>query len=161
MMLDVKRGGGIALRVKINDEDPRAMQRQAGGEIDRCRRLADTALLVRDRDDPARPRPWPGLTTAGGQCSPGGAGDRSVKRDAPGRRPREAGFAGTEAGRGTGVAANAGQRPGGARLGSRAPNFLIRARRRTTFSHVSLALLPRLVFLPDRSAALAMRGGST
>ena len=43
---DAETGGGIALRIEIDDQDPFADRRQGGPQIDRGRRLADAALLV-------------------------------------------------------------------------------------------------------------------
>ena len=40
-------GGRVRLRVEVDDERPLAGLREAGGEVDRGRRLADAALLVR------------------------------------------------------------------------------------------------------------------
>ena len=44
--------GCVRLRVEVDDERPLAGLGEAGGEIDRRRRLADAALLVRKRVDP-------------------------------------------------------------------------------------------------------------
>src|SRR5207248_4242807 len=46
--------GRVRLRVEVDDERPLARLREAGGEVDRGRRLADPALLVRERIDRAR-----------------------------------------------------------------------------------------------------------
>src|SRR5690606_32022049 len=44
--------GGVALRVHVDDQRAALGDGQAGAQIDGRRRLADAALLVRDRDDP-------------------------------------------------------------------------------------------------------------
>ena len=46
-------GSRVRLRVEVDDERRLAGLREAGGEVDRGRRLADAALLVRERVDPA------------------------------------------------------------------------------------------------------------
>ena len=46
-------GRGVRLRVEIDEQRPLARLGEAGGEIDGGRRLADAALLVRDRVDGA------------------------------------------------------------------------------------------------------------
>ena len=45
-------GGRVRLRVEVDDERPLAGLREARGEVDRSRRLADAALLIRKRVDP-------------------------------------------------------------------------------------------------------------
>ena len=50
-VLDIERGGGVALRVQIHDKYPRPVHRQARGQVDGRRRLPHTALLVRDGND--------------------------------------------------------------------------------------------------------------
>ena len=47
-------GGCVCLRVEVDDERPPAGLGEAGGEVDRRRRLPDPALLVRDSEDPTR-----------------------------------------------------------------------------------------------------------
>ena len=44
--------GRVRLRVEVDDERALAGLREAGGEVDGGRRLADAALLVRERVDP-------------------------------------------------------------------------------------------------------------
>jgi hypothetical protein len=48
-LVDAEGGGGIALRVGIDDEDPVSPIGEECGEIDSGRCLADAALLIRDR----------------------------------------------------------------------------------------------------------------
>ena len=48
--LDAEVGGGVGLRVEVEDADALAGLGQGGGEVDRGGRLADAALLVDDRD---------------------------------------------------------------------------------------------------------------
>ena len=52
-VLHAQSRGGVALRVRIDDEDMEAALGERRGDIDRRRRLADTALLVRDGDHPS------------------------------------------------------------------------------------------------------------
>ena len=52
-VLDAERGRGVALRVEVDDEHPGAGPGQRCGEVDGGRRLADAALLVRDRQHPS------------------------------------------------------------------------------------------------------------
>src|SRR3546814_6589945 len=49
-LADPQSGGGIALRIEIDEQRTPAGRRECGGQIDRGRRLAYPALLVRDRD---------------------------------------------------------------------------------------------------------------
>src|SRR4051794_30207129 len=49
-------GGGVSLRVEVDEERLRAARRRAGSQVHRGGRLADTALLVRDRVDLAHVR---------------------------------------------------------------------------------------------------------
>src|SRR3546814_17013161 len=49
-LADPQSGGGIALRIEIDAQRTPAGRRECGGQIDRGRRLAYPALLVRDRD---------------------------------------------------------------------------------------------------------------
>ena len=51
--VDAEAGGQIRLRVHVDAEDAAALLGERAGEVDRRRRLADAALLVRDRDDVA------------------------------------------------------------------------------------------------------------
>jgi hypothetical protein len=44
----VETGGGVALRVEVDDEYPVAMQRQGDREVHGRGRLTDAALLVCD-----------------------------------------------------------------------------------------------------------------
>ena len=48
--VDAEAGREIRLRVHVDAEDAIALLRERAGEVDRRRRLADAALLVRDRD---------------------------------------------------------------------------------------------------------------
>jgi hypothetical protein len=52
VVLDAEGGRRVALRVVVDDQNPQTGLGQGGGEVDRGRRLADAALLIRDRDDP-------------------------------------------------------------------------------------------------------------
>ena len=52
VVVDAEGGAGIALRVEIDDEDLQAGLRHGGRHVDGGRRLADSALLVRDRQHP-------------------------------------------------------------------------------------------------------------
>ena len=45
-------GGRVRLRIEVDHERALAGLREAGGEVDRSRRLADAALLIRKRVDP-------------------------------------------------------------------------------------------------------------
>jgi hypothetical protein len=51
-------GGGVPLRVKVQDEYLITVLGEGGSEADGGRALADAALLVRDRDDPSLGRPF-------------------------------------------------------------------------------------------------------
>ena len=44
--------GEMSLRVEVDSKDARTFLSERGGQVHRGRRLADAALLVRDRDDP-------------------------------------------------------------------------------------------------------------
>ena len=57
--VDAEAGGGVALRIEIDDQHALADRRQRGAEIDRGRGLADPALLIGERQDArmALPRP--------------------------------------------------------------------------------------------------------
>ena len=48
--VDAEARGEIRLRVHVDAEDAEALFLERAGEVDRRRRLADAALLVRDRD---------------------------------------------------------------------------------------------------------------
>ena len=48
--VDSETRGEIGLRVHVDAEDAKALFLERSGEIDRRGRLADAALLVRDRD---------------------------------------------------------------------------------------------------------------
>ena len=50
--VDPEPGGGVALRVEVDDQHPVAELGQRSAEVHRGGRLADPTLLVRDRDDP-------------------------------------------------------------------------------------------------------------
>ena len=52
-----ERGGGVALRVEVDHQDPLAELGQRRRDVDGRRGLADAALLVGDHDDPGRVRP--------------------------------------------------------------------------------------------------------
>src|SRR4030088_2561033 len=49
--IDAKPGGGVALRIEIDDQHPLADRSERRAEIDRSGGLADAALLVGKRDD--------------------------------------------------------------------------------------------------------------
>ena len=49
-MADSETGRRIALRVQIDEQHPATGRSQCGREIDRGRRLADPAFLIRDRN---------------------------------------------------------------------------------------------------------------
>ena len=55
-MVDAEGRRRVALRVEVDHEHVGTRPREGGGEVDRGRRLADAALLVRDRQDAGR---WP------------------------------------------------------------------------------------------------------
>ena len=57
-LVDARAGGRVALRIEIDEQHAPLHRGEARREIDRRRRLADAALLVRDRDD-ARHRAAP------------------------------------------------------------------------------------------------------
>ena len=52
MVVDAEGGGGVALRVEVDDEDPLPELGERGGDVHRGRGLADPALLVGDHHDP-------------------------------------------------------------------------------------------------------------
>ena len=81
MVIDIKRRRRVALRIQVHDEHPGAMHGQAGGEVDGSGGLPDAALLVGDRDDPARRRPRPPLAARPRHDRRlGGAGYRRIGR---------------------------------------------------------------------------------
>ena len=49
--VDAEAGGGVALRIEVDDQHPLADRGQRGAEIDRRGGLADAALLVGERND--------------------------------------------------------------------------------------------------------------
>ncbi len=49
--IDAEAGGGVALRIEIDDQHALADGGQCGAEIDRGGGLADAALLVGERQD--------------------------------------------------------------------------------------------------------------
>ncbi|MBW8702167.1 hypothetical protein MBT84_21390 [Streptomyces sp. MBT84] len=51
MMVDPQRSGGIALRVKVDHQNPATVQGERGGKVDGRRGLAHPTLLVGDHDD--------------------------------------------------------------------------------------------------------------
>ena len=51
LAVDAEAGRGIALRIEIDDEDALADRRERRAEVDRGRRLADAALLIRHDKD--------------------------------------------------------------------------------------------------------------
>ena len=51
-VIDPQRGGGIALRVQIEDQDVQTAERQSGREVHRGGGLADATLLVGDHEHP-------------------------------------------------------------------------------------------------------------
>ncbi len=53
-MLMPETGRGVALGIEVDDEHPVAELGQAGGQVDRRRRLADPALLVGDGEHPGK-----------------------------------------------------------------------------------------------------------
>jgi hypothetical protein len=52
--LHAEPGGGVRLRVEVEDEHALAVARERGAQVDGGRRLADAALLVGERDDRAQ-----------------------------------------------------------------------------------------------------------
>ena len=56
-LVDARAHGRVALRIEIDQQNAPAEVGQTGGEIDRGRRLADAALLVRDTEDLAHAKP--------------------------------------------------------------------------------------------------------
>ena len=50
-MRHVQSGGGVALRVEVDHQDPVAVQRERDRDVHRGRGLAHAALLVRDTND--------------------------------------------------------------------------------------------------------------
>ena len=86
----IQRRRCVPLRVQVHHQYARAVLRQAGGQVYRRGRLADPALLVRDRHDPAARRPRPRLTVAlaphadRGLRGPGYRRVRRVRSESPG-----------------------------------------------------------------------------
>ena len=66
--INAKTGRGIALRVEIDDQHLFADGGERGAEVDRCRRLADPALLVRDCEHRARRAGDPRLNRKRRRC---------------------------------------------------------------------------------------------
>ncbi len=54
---NAEAGGGVALRVEVDQQDLFVVGGQRGGQVDRGRGLADPSLLVGDRQDA---HAWPG-----------------------------------------------------------------------------------------------------
>ena len=52
VVLDAQSGGGVALRIDVDDQHVQAGGRQGGGDVDGRRGLAHAALLVGDGEDP-------------------------------------------------------------------------------------------------------------
>src|SRR5205823_8128919 len=44
-------GGGVRLRIEVDDEDFALARGDGRAEVDRCRRFPDAAFLIRQRDD--------------------------------------------------------------------------------------------------------------
>ena len=82
---DAEAARGVGLRVEVDHEHRRARLREARGDVDRGRRLADAALLVRHCIDP-RHRPDP--TAAVGRIRPRASGRFAA---IPGRRGKRSG----------------------------------------------------------------------
>src|SRR5665213_4072457 len=61
-MVDAQRGGCVALGVEVDNEDAEPMQRHRCCDVDSRGRLANAALLIGHRDDPAAARAWECLT---------------------------------------------------------------------------------------------------
>ncbi len=85
---DVEAGGGVALRVGVEHHDALADGRERGAEVDGGGRLADAALLVRDRQNPH----W-NLTLSAGEprCEQRGRADRSRSPQRPPGTPHHFG----------------------------------------------------------------------
>lgn len=64
VVVDAQRGGGIALRVEVDHQDPATVQGQGGGKVDRGRGLTHPTLLVGDHHDSGLLGPWQALTGA-------------------------------------------------------------------------------------------------
>src|SRR5205085_9446414 len=75
----------VRLRVEVDDERPLPGLGEAGGEVDRSRRLADAALLVRERVDPGHPRIL--ATDPDGSRDTSGAWHRTWLRQPLAQRP--------------------------------------------------------------------------
>src|SRR5207245_3222983 len=54
--VDAETDGEVRLGIEVDAEDVVTKRRERAAEVDGARRLADAALLVRDRDDLAQPR---------------------------------------------------------------------------------------------------------
>ena len=63
---DAEAGGGIGLRIEIDDQDVAAHRCQRGAEIDRRRGLADPALLIGDGEHATGGALFGGGTRCGG-----------------------------------------------------------------------------------------------
>ena len=48
---EIQAGGGICLRIGVNDEHLPLQYGKRSGKVDGCRRLTDAAFLVRNGDD--------------------------------------------------------------------------------------------------------------
>ena len=67
-VLDAQAGRRVALRVEVDDQDRCPSSARAGADVDRRRRLADTALLIGDGDHAGERIP-PGPNSACGSAS--------------------------------------------------------------------------------------------
>src|ERR1700730_1055173 len=56
--VDAQTRGSVALRIEVDDQHAFADRSERGAKIDRGGCLADTALLVRQRENPRMPRWW-------------------------------------------------------------------------------------------------------
>src|SRR6185295_9011927 len=54
--------GQVALWIEVDKQNPQPLLGEGDAEIERSRRLRDSALLVRERDHPARGRSFCGLS---------------------------------------------------------------------------------------------------
>ena len=87
VVLDAEGGGGVALRVEVDDEHLQPLQGQRRREVDRGGGLADAALLVGHRQDPGLRRGRQRVPHPAGehpQRRLGGPGDRGVVGDVGG-----------------------------------------------------------------------------
>ena len=73
-MADPEPGRRVALGVEVDHQDPEAELGEGRAEVDGGRRLADAALLVRDREDPGQDDGLGRVHQAGG--AGGGSGPR-------------------------------------------------------------------------------------